>query len=90
MKYKVLSADGAVAFVENDKSHADLKLLQDAVGGYIEVVTLSNDWLMIVNEEGKLKGLPINDLATAMYYINYGETDIIVGDVVLIHKKYMK
>lgn len=90
MKCKILSVDGTIAFVENDKSHADLKFLQGAVRGYIEVVYLSNGWLMIVNEEGKINGLPVNDLATTIYQIHHGESDIIVGDVVWIHEKYMK
>lgn len=37
-----------------------LEALQKLVGGYIEVVTLSDDICVICNEEGALKGLPYN------------------------------
>ena len=40
-----------------------LKAFQKAVGGYIETVTLEQTGLVvIVNEEGKLMGLPINGM----------------------------
>ena len=40
-----------------------LEALQEAVGGYIETVTLERTGLVvIVNEEGKLMGLPINGM----------------------------
>lgn len=34
--------------------------LQRTVGGYIETVTLATDCVLIVNEEGRLLGLPHN------------------------------
>ena len=37
-----------------------LAALQQAVGGYIETVTLSVDTAIICNEEGRLQGLPYN------------------------------
>ena len=37
-----------------------LEALQQAVGGYIETVTLSADAAIICNEEGRLLGLPYN------------------------------
>ena len=37
-----------------------LKALQCIVGGYIETVTFAEDCTLIVNEEGKLQGLPPN------------------------------
>lgn len=36
----------------------DLKALQEYVGGYIEVVPLTEQLALICNEEGKLLGLP--------------------------------
>ena len=38
----------------------DLKSLQEAVGGYIEAVTIAEDLAIICNEEGTIKGLPYN------------------------------
>jgi len=42
--------------------------LQAMVGGYVEVVQLPNDdgLIMIVNEEGRLKGLPENWAASGI------------------------
>lgn len=37
-----------------------LHALQEAVGGYIETVTLCSDLVIICNEEGRLLGLPHN------------------------------
>ena len=37
-----------------------LEAFQKAVGGYIEAVTLSDDVVIICNEEGWLRGLPFN------------------------------
>lgn len=37
-----------------------LAALQQAVGGYIETVTLSTDAVIICNEEGRLRGLAPN------------------------------
>lgn len=37
-----------------------LEALQTEVGGYIETVTLTVDACLVVNEEGRLRGLPFN------------------------------
>lgn len=43
------------------KISTDLSALQKAVGGYIEAVyPFSDSVVVIVNEEGKLEGLPLN------------------------------
>jgi Domain of unknown function (DUF3846) len=59
------------------ESENSLKQLQTMVGGYIESVSLGDDLVMIVNEDGKAKNLPINNIASEM--VQHG----IVGDVVL-------
>jgi len=38
----------------------ELKTLQDLVGGYIETITIDEETVMIVNEEGALRGMPFN------------------------------
>ena len=35
-----------------------LEALQELVGGYIEVVGIGNGLLLVMNEEGKIRGLP--------------------------------
>lgn len=57
-----------------------LKELQDLVGGHIEVIWLGSSKLMIVNEKGKLFGLPYNGLATILYRKFCFTNDFIVGD----------
>lgn len=37
-----------------------LRVMQDIVGGMIECVPLGGNKLLVVNEEGKLDGLPLN------------------------------
>lgn len=37
-----------------------LRALQEAVGGYIETVTLDNGVVLICNEDGKLRDMPYN------------------------------
>ena len=37
-----------------------LEALQELVGGYIEVVGIGNGLLLVMNEEGKIRGLPEN------------------------------
>ena len=37
-----------------------LEALQEAVGGYIETLTLDHDLVVVCNEEGKLRGMDYN------------------------------
>ena len=59
--------------------------LQEIVGGYIEIVFTKDDQLMVVNDEGKLNGLPINEEATKL--VGY---DLIVGDVLVCASSQIK
>lgn len=43
-----------------------------------------DDWLyLIIDEEGKLKNMPMNPLATKFYRACHGSGDFIVGDALL-------
>jgi hypothetical protein len=44
-----------------------LKEMQELVGGYIEIVYLPEGKCLIINEEGLLLGLPLNQQATELY-----------------------
>lgn len=55
----------------------DYKAFQNFVGGHIQALTISNDVVMIVNEEGKLMGLAPNFLCDTIH-------DVIVGDVIFV------
>lgn len=69
-----------------------LEQLQEWVGGPIERVNL-DFWpseggpapcITYVNEEGKLRGLSVNHLATALWRIQVRTTDWLVGPVVVV------
>lgn len=53
----------------------ELKALQEAVGGYIEAVTLFEEVALICNEEGHLRGMPHNIDVLGMTF---------VGDILLV------
>lgn len=60
--------------------------LQEAVGGYIEIVGArvgDVPLVMVLNEEGKLAGLPVNHMATAVAHClqMISTDDWIAGDV---------
>lgn len=64
-----------------------LHKLQSMVGGFIEIVRpqyLKRPYVMIVNEEGLLRDLPVNNTASLLYA---GITPI-VGDVVIMKEGY--
>jgi hypothetical protein len=77
-------------------THAGLRVLQDAVGGFIEQIDLPSSVdpdrsaLAIVNEDGKPAGMRMNSRATALLRAEVRDTvglpwgDYIVGDVVVI------
>lgn len=46
---------GEIREIENT-----LEAFQDLVGGYIETFTFSSDVTLIINEDGRLLGLPVN------------------------------
>ena len=57
----------------------ELEWLQGAVEGYVEAVPLRPDLVMIVNEEGKLKGMEHN------FFINFrGDLEEIVGPALFL------
>lgn len=62
-----------------------LEALQSEVGGLIEVITLTDEMAMIVNEEGRLRGYAINDPATDVFsnFKTYSP-DFIVGNALIV------
>lgn len=54
----IIKRPGRAAFIREISN--TLTALQDLVGGYIETLTLGGGIVMIVNEEGKILGLPLN------------------------------
>ena len=83
--------------INNVKDEPNLKTAQDFVGGMVECITFPNGDLLIVNEEGKLMGLPLNVEGTVLWrrtftkdkYLN-GYDDIVVGPAIYIKKHALK
>lgn len=77
---KLIKTDGTVIEVQ-PKNGTDYTLeeLQEFVGGYIEVIPAYEEGnILIINEEGKLNGLPRNGRATDLADIYLW--DYLVGD----------
>ena len=63
-----------------------LKEAQKLVGGYVERIDLPDGRQMLVDEDGKTKGKPLNEKATELLNKNSTEPfkQIIVGDVIVL------
>lgn len=60
--------------------------LQRMVSGYVEMVDLGKYYL-VVNEEGKLRHMRPNPIATSWLFLATGSYDEIVGPALLISKE---
>ena len=83
--------------IDDVKDEPSLKQAQEFVGGYVEGISFPNGDYLIVNEEGKLTGLPLNPEATALWRATFdndnyitGRNDFVVGPAILIKKKALK
>lgn len=77
--------DGRVSVIQPHGTTWSLEELQSIVGGYIEVVRTLDGKFMVINEEGKLKGLELNIPATRLYV--HGRRDVIVGPAVVVDSR---
>jgi hypothetical protein len=68
----------------NNESDFKLSELYDFVGDPIEMVYIDDDHFMIINEEGKLSGLPLNMTATIISGLL--PHDVIVGNALICGK----
>ena len=88
---KVMSEDGSyITIYLNDKDgEPTLEAMQEAVGGYIEVVYAENGDQIILDEEGRLKGKPINEDASEHWLGDRWDNDTanIVGDAIVLSGK---
>lgn len=82
-----ITTDNKVSVIDLD--FKDFKTIQREIGGYFECVKTQRLWdyfkapvMMLVDEEGLIKGLPFNAIASAFY--GFDEHDcMIVGDILL-------
>ena len=80
-----IEVDGTVHGIDlGVDSHEEYEILSRSVGGMIQCVPLGESGLSVwCNDEGKLIGLPYNEKATALWVKHWGNTDIMVGNVVV-------
>lgn len=85
---RIIRADGTQEEVEpSNDLRFTLEELQGFVGGLIEFIDLGEGW-MIVNEEGKLIGLPYNKIATRIARpVLFAFDPGIFGDVLVMSMK---
>jgi hypothetical protein len=80
---QIITPDGKTIEVKpKDGKKFSLEEMQVYVGGYIEHITLADGRHAYVNEEGKLRGLETNLLATQLY----GSGDVICGTMLVMKK----
>lgn len=78
----IIRVDGT----EEELKDTSLKGMQGAVGGYIQVVEMDDGRCLVMNEEGKLYGLPMNPKATILLRTKTGcfPNDYIAGDAIIV------
>ena len=93
MELKANTTEQEFKMITKTKDEPTLKEAQDFVGGYVECITWPNGDLLIINEEGKLIGLPLNPEATLLWKMTFdndnyvtGRKDIVVGPALYIKK----
>ena len=83
--------------IEDSKDEPTLESAQEFVGGYVEGITFPNGDYLIVNEEGKLMGLEVNEPATKLWRDTFdndnfitGRKDFVAGPAILIKQTALK
>ena len=96
-KIKVNTDKNEFKIIKRSKDEPTLEQAQKFVGGMVQGITFPNGDYLIINEEGKLKGLPLNPEATALWKATFdndnfitGRNDFVVGPAILIKKQALK
>ena len=83
--------------ISDFKDEPTFEQAQEFVGGYVEGITFPNGDYLIINEEGKLKSLPVNEEATKLWRSTFTEDkyafgfdDFVVGPAILIKANALK
>ena len=73
-----------------DNYETSEEIFQEMVGGNIEIITLKNGDILVINQDGKKLNLNYNSEATKIYQDNGGMKDMdIVGQAVEVQKGWM-
>lgn len=81
MKAITIKVDGSMEIWDLAEQDSDRYTQVRAAigGGWVEAVRIADDTFLMVDEEGKMKSLPVNTQASLLY-----QRDVIVGDAVMI------
>ena len=97
MKAKINTTASEFKIIENKKDEPNYKKVSEFVGGMVECITFPNGDLLLINEDGKFIGLPLNPEATALWRATFdndnfvtGRKDFVVGPAILIKKDALK
>lgn len=83
MAYIIKTSGEIIETTPRNGNDFELDELQAIVGGYIEVVNLRDGRLIVMDEEGKLKGKERNNKATDIFQAAMPTHDFVVGDVLV-------
>lgn len=77
-----ITTDGTVTEIPN----TGYESIREAIGGgYLEIVPMGAAHGAYIDEEGKLKSLPVNRIATLLWYKRFGyRDDMLCGDCVIV------
>lgn len=80
----IKSSGGKSEITPRNNKAFELEEAQALVGGYIQIIHVGDEKVMVFDEEGKLKGKPVNQMATIVAKMHRAifPTDFIVGDVI--------
>ena len=86
MAYILTTKGESLACAPKNGTDFSLEELKQAIGGgYIEVVYLPDNRVMVIDEEGKLKQMPLNHAASMLYL-----RDTIVGDALVCDRSQIR
>lgn len=97
MELKHTTTADEFKIITDQKDEPDLESAQSFVGGMVQGIEFPNGDYMIMNEEGKLMGLPLNPEATTLWRSTFtkdkylfGYDDWVAGPAILIKKDALK
>ena len=86
-----------LTIIDNVNDEPTLEQAQEFVGGMVQGIQFPNGDYMLMNEEGKLLGLPVNEEATKLWRSTFtkdkylfGYDDWVSGPAILIKHKALK
>jgi len=86
----IIQTNGEIVPAMPDDEKFSPQQIRDYVAGPPEVVCQTHDgFFLFHNKEGKQRGLPANELATAMYLTPRRQAESVVGSVFVAHPDHI-